>query len=78
MAISVYKILMREHLNVIKSKLSGSPLLVQPRKGMAYGVVRQPYKVQRKLTNDSTSFGAGFCNLCRVFSLDELASLMVA
>lgn len=49
MAISVSKILMREHLNVIESKLSGSPLLVQPPKGMGNGMVRWPCKVQRKL-----------------------------
>lgn len=40
MAISVYKILMREYLNVIKSKLSVSPLFVQSPKGMGYGMVR--------------------------------------
>lgn len=48
-AISMYKIFMREHLNVIKSKLSVSPLFVQPPESMGYGTVRRPCKINRKI-----------------------------
>ena len=49
MALSVYKILTQEHLNGIISKLSVSPLFVQPPKGIGYGMVKDSCKVNREI-----------------------------